>query len=59
MEKKKYSFEFKLHVVELYLSSELSYQEFAILQNINNYAMVAKWLKDFRIVEPDALKPKK
>ena len=27
---KKYSFEFKLHVVELYLSSEVSYQELAL-----------------------------
>ena len=27
-ENKKYSFEFKLHVVELYLTTEVSYQEF-------------------------------
>ena len=59
MEKKKYSFEFKLHVVELYLSSEVSYQELAILHNVNNYAMIAKWVKDFRIAGADALRPKK
>ena len=35
-----YSFEFKLHVVELYLSSEISYQDLAISQGINNYAMI-------------------
>ena len=58
-ERKKYSFEFKLHVVELYLSSEVSYQELAILQNINNYAMIAKWVNDFKIAGPDALRPKK
>ena len=56
-ERKKYSFEFKLHVVELYLSSEVSYQELAILQNINNYAMIAKWVNDFKIAGPDALRP--
>ena len=58
-EKKNYSFEFKLHVVELYLSSEVSYQELAISQGINNYAMIAKWVNDFRIAGPDALRPKK
>ena len=55
----KYSFEKKLSVVELYLSSEVSYQELAILQNINNYAMIAKWVNDFKIAGPDALRPKK
>ena len=58
-EKKNYSFEFKLHVVELYLSSEVSYQELAISQGINNYAMIVKWVNDFRIAGPDALRPKK
>ena len=58
-EKKNYSFEFKLHVVELYLSSEASYQDLAISQGINNHAMIAKWVNDFRIAGPDALRPKK
>ena len=58
-EKKNYSFEFKLHVVELYLSSEVSYQDLAISQGINNHAMIAKWVNDFRIAGPDALRPKK
>ncbi len=35
-ENKKYSFQFKLSVVELYLSSEVSYQELALSQGINN-----------------------
>mgnify|MGYP002514867004 CR=1 FL=1 len=56
---KKYSFEYKLHVVELYLSSEVSYQELALLEGINNPAMLAKWVNDFRIAGPDALRPKK
>ena len=58
-EKKNYSFEFKLHVVELYLSSEVSYQDLAASQGINNHAMISKWVNDFRIAGPDALRPKK
>ena len=54
-----YSFEFKLHVIELYLSSEVSYQELALSQGINNPAMIAKWVNDFRVAGPDALRPKK
>ena len=55
----KYSFEYKLHVVELYLSSEVSYQELALKEGINNPAMLAKWVSDFRTIGPDALRPKK
>ena len=58
-QKKQYSFEFKLHVVELYLSSEVSYQELALSQGINNPTILAKWVNDFRIAGPDALRPKK
>ena len=39
-----YSFEYKLHVVELYLSSEVSYQELAISLGINNPAQICKWV---------------
>ena len=58
-QKKKFSFEYKLHVVELYLSSEVSYQELALKEGINNPSMLAKWVSDFRAVGPDALRPKK
>lgn len=58
-QKKSYSFEDKLRVVELYLSSEVSYQELALQEGINNPAMLVKWVNDFRIVGPDALRPKK
>ena len=56
---KTYSLEYKLHVVELYLSSEVSYQELALSLRINNPAMITKWVNDFRIAGPDALRPKK
>ena len=54
-----YSFQFKLSVVELYLSSEVSYQELANSQGINNPSLITSWVNDFRIAGPDALRPKK
>ena len=54
-----YSFDFKLHVVELYLSTEVSYQELALSVGINNPPLITKWVNDFRIAGSDALRPKK
>ena len=54
-----YSFQFKLSVVELYLSSEVSYLELALLQGINNPSLITRWVHDFRIAGSDALRPKK
>ena len=56
---KNYSFQFKLSVVELYLSSEVSYQELALSQGINTPSLISRWVNDFRIAGPDALRPKK
>ena len=56
---KNYSFQFKLSVVELYISSEVSYQELALSQGINNSSLITQWVNDFRTVGPDALRPKK
>ncbi len=58
-QQKKYSFEYKLHVVELYLSNEVSYQELALQEGVNNPAMLVKWVNAFRIAGPDALRPRK
>ena len=55
----KYTFEYKLHMVELYLSSEVSYQELALQEGINNPTMLTKWVNEFRIAGPDALRPRK
>ena len=57
--KEKYSFEKKLFVVELYLSSEISYQELALQEGINNPSMISNWVNRFRIAGPDALRPRK
>jgi transposase len=58
-QQEKYTFEYKLHVVELYLSSEVSYQELALQEGITNPAMLTKWVNNYRISGPDALRPKK
>ena len=58
-EKTQYTFEFKLNVVESYLSSELSCQELALLFGINNNALINKWVNDYRKAGPDALRPRK
>ena len=57
--KESYSFEYKVHVVELYLSSELSYQDLALQEKINNPSQICKWVNDFNIAGPDALRTKK
>lgn len=56
---KTFSFEFKLHVVELYLTTEASYQELALSVGVNNPSMINKWVNDFQIAGPDALRPKR
>ena len=58
-EKKNYSFEFKLSVVELYLTTEASYQELALSVGINNPTTIVHWVNDYRAVGPDALRPKR
>jgi transposase len=58
-ENKKYSFEFKLHVVELYLKTELSYLELALSVGVTNPGIITKWVNDYRIAGPDALRSKK
>lgn len=53
-----YSFEFKLHVVELYLTTEVSYQELALSIGVKNPSLITRWVNDFRIAGKDALRPK-
>ena len=55
----KYSFEKKLSVVELYLSSEISYQDLALQEGITNPSMIVNWVNRFRVAGPDALRPRK
>ena len=57
--KENYSFEKKLSVVELYLSSEISYQDLALQEGITNPSMIVNWVNRFRVAGPDALRPRK
>ena len=54
-----YSFEMKLSIVELYLTSEITYQELAIQNSIKNPATIGNWVNRFRIAGPDALKSRR
>ena len=54
-----YSFEKKLSVVELYLSSEISYQDLALQEGITNPCMITSWVNRFRAAGSDALRPHK
>lgn len=56
---KEYSFEFKMHVVELYLEGEFSYQQLALQLGMNNPSLIARWVSEYRTAGIDALKPKK
>lgn len=56
--KQTYSLDFKLHVVELYLTTEVSYQELALQFGLNNPPLLVKWVNDYRIAGPDALREK-
>ncbi len=58
-QKQAYPFEFKLHVVELYLTSELSYQELALQVGMTDPARITRWVMDYRAAGPEALKSKK
>ena len=57
--KENYSFKKKLSVVELYLSSEISYQDLALQEGITNPSMIVNWVNRFRVAGPDALRPHK
>ncbi len=58
-ENKKYSFEFKLHVVELYLTTDMSYQELALSVGIKTPGIVTEWVRRYRAAGPDALRPQR
>ena len=43
-----YTLEFKLKVVNLYLTGEMSYQSIANELKINNPSIIARWVSEFR-----------
>ncbi|KHM45765.1 hypothetical protein NZ47_13865, partial [Anaerovibrio lipolyticus] len=40
-----YSFQFKLHAVELYLSTEMSYQELALQLKLKSDGILVNWVR--------------
>ena len=58
-ENTQYTLEFKLNVVNLYLTGEMSYQSLANELKINNPSMIARWVIDFRQKGIEGLKSKK
>ena len=58
-ENTQYTLEFKLNVVNLYLTGEMSYQSLANELKISNPSMIARWVKEFREEGTEGLKTKK
>ena len=54
-----HTLEFKLNVVNLYLTGEMSYQSLANELKINNPSMIRRWVIDFREKGIEGLKSKK
>lgn len=44
---KSYSVQFKTDAIELYLTTEMSFQEVANQLEINNFSMIANWLRNY------------
>ena len=58
-ENTQYTLEFKLNVVKLYLTGEMSYQSLANELKINNPSIITRWVKEFREKGIEGLKSKK
>ena len=54
-----YSFKFKLNAVMLYLTTEMSYLELALQLNLKNDGLIANWVRRYRAVGIDGLKPQR
>ena len=54
-----YSFQFKVNAVELYLSTEISYQELALQLNLKSAGLLANWVRRYRAVGIEGLKPQR
>lgn len=54
-----YSFEKKRFVVELYLTSKLSYLELAVQEGIASSGLIAQWVSRFRADGLEGLRPRK
>ena len=55
----KYTLEFKLNTVNLYLTGEMSYQSLANNLKINNPSIITRWVTEYREKGIEGLRPKK
>ncbi|WP_306485833.1 helix-turn-helix domain-containing protein [Anaerococcus sp.] len=55
----KYTLEFKINVVNLYLTGEMSYQSLANNLKINDPSIITRWVKEYREKGIEGLRPKK
>jgi len=55
-ENREHSFEFKLHVVESYLTTDISYQDLALSVGLTNSRAIKEWVAVFREAGPEALR---
>jgi transposase len=47
-----------MHVVQLYLTTEVSYEDLAIQTGVKDAAIIARWVRDYRVAGIEALRPK-
>jgi len=55
---KTYSFEYKLHIVELYLTSDLSFNDIGLSEGIKESSVISDWVQTFRKYGADGLRKK-
>jgi len=56
---KKFSFQKKLSIVNFYISNEISYQDLAFKEGINNASLIYQWVNNYRKYGPEGLRPKR
>ena len=52
---KTYSFEYKLHIVQLYLTSDLSFNDIGLSEGVDS-SLVSRWVQEFRKYGADGLR---
>lgn len=57
--KETYSFQFKLDAVQLYLSTEMSFQDLALQLHLKNSGTLSAWVQQYRAVGVEGLKPQR
>lgn len=53
---KTYSFDYKLHIVQLYLTSDLSFNDIGLSEGIKESSLISDWVQAFRKYGADGLR---